>query len=108
MIAFVLLCCLADLPVTEQDLDRANQEYRSASRSYWDCRTSGKECAEERANWQRLSNWLDYLTAEHIKATLDSISGSVAELNAITTRLNAYAACRKAKHWWQFWKRCRY
>jgi hypothetical protein len=31
-----------------------------------------------------------------------------AALPELTARIDAYAACRRAKRWWQFWKRCQF
>jgi hypothetical protein len=112
-IALCLLCAGPALAQHSQaDYDVAAQKKQAAWSAYWACRNSGAwpvhPCATEYAAYREAEDAELGMINADLKANEPALLKAAAELNAVADRINAYVSCRRAKHWWQFWKRCRY
>ena len=67
-----------------------------------------KWCAAEKAAYWEASDEVQAAIDAALAVDLDRVTAAAADLNAVTDHINAYVSCRRARRWWQFWKRCRY
>ncbi|MGD0012830.1 MAG: hypothetical protein ABSD56_00165 [Bryobacteraceae bacterium] len=86
----------------------AAQKERDALQALWSCRETGSACDAERAEYWKASDQVQSAINLELRAINAIIESAAADLQRITERINRYVACRRAKHWWQFWRRCRY
>jgi hypothetical protein len=80
--------------------DLVREKEMAAERAMNACRDRQKEMAAERA--------MNACRDRSSECELEKAAGAAADLDKITNRINRYVVCRRAKRWWQFWKRCRY
>jgi hypothetical protein len=90
--------------------DLVREKEMAAERAMNACRDRQKEMAAERAMnaCRDRSSECELEKAAAGFASAARVSGAAADLDKITNRINRYVVCRRAKRWWQFWKRCRY
>jgi len=71
-------------------------------------RTVDERCDAERKAFVAAGDAVRKAIADEIAAILDApeFRESLNRLQENTSRLNTYNACLRAKHWFQFWKRC--
>lgn len=73
-------------------------ESEVANRAYVACEAALVNMGDCDRQYDR---WMAAVAAE-LEADTQAL---IPQINAITANINAYAACRQSRHWWQFWKR---
>lgn len=89
--------------------DAAEVKEKDALRAYWICRESGDVCDSARAAYVSASDEVQIAINRELEANNAQIASAIVDLDRITEHIRAYAACRRARRWWQVWKgRCRW
>jgi hypothetical protein len=108
-LAFLFLLALAAAS-GQSSHEIAAQASKQASDAYWACRSHGiqADCSAERKAWAKASDADQQSIADELHANTPKFEQALAEIQQVTERIHQYAVCRRSRHWWQFWKRCRY
>lgn len=69
---------------------------------------AGADCDRERGAYWTASDALGREIADEMRGNNAAVEGATAELGQMVDRMRSYAACRRARRWWQVWKHCRW
>jgi len=64
--------------------------------------------AEQRREFVESGDVLDHAIAAEMRSRTAEFEALARDLEGITERIHVLAVCRRSRHRWQFWKRCRY
>lgn len=93
---------------SQSDYDTAYQKKQAAWDAYRVCTASASPCGAEYAVYSEASDAVLAMIHADMRANEPALDRAAAELNRVADRLNRYVLCSRLKHWWQFWKRCRF
>jgi len=80
----------------------------AAYASFRACYLAGTECKEERTAYASARSLLYSLMSAELRKNDVPLQMLAEELNRATAALNSLVVCRRSRHFWQVWKRCRY
>ena len=88
------------------DLRSLRQKSDAADEAYWACAApGGRDCRELLLAANAAGLEVQRAIAAQLHANTAAIAQATTEIVAATNEINAYAACRANRRWWQVWKR---
>jgi hypothetical protein len=107
----MLVCALAlqgqTAPATPQTVNEAVIADDVAFAAFQSCYRAGGECAEESAAYASTRSLLYSLMSAELRKNDVPLQMLTEELDRATVALNSLVVCRRSRHFWQVWKRCR-
>jgi hypothetical protein len=109
----MLVCALAlqgqtTPPGAPQTVNEAVIANDAAYASFRACYLTSGECAKERTTYASARSLLYSLMSAELRRNDVPFQMLTEELNRATARLNSLVVCRRARRFWQVWKRCRH
>jgi hypothetical protein len=70
------------------------------------CLRTTDACDTERQAYWLASDEVETAISNELRANATTVEQATRGLRDLIDRINQCVACRRAKHWWQIWKRC--